>query len=387
MKALFISSLDFESPIQVGDHQLAKQFANHGWELAFISLVVTPFHVLSKNKNAVMRKLRNYINGGYSYSIGDGNLWSYVPGGFISPKIFTVSNLNFTNTWHKLTTPNIKKILISKGFGKVDLLYIRDPYQLSILNLIDYDFSIYRIADNDENFSSSHVDFLSLEKSLTSKTNLVLYTARNLKEKVIQLNPENYSYFPNGVDFKHFEADKYSIPEEYKKIDKPIVVYAGSFDFWFDYDLINELALSLPDVAFVLIGPNEKYHHKFLEASNLYLLGPIPHKIIPKFLIHADLGIIPFNVIDYPDLVNSINPIKLYEYMASGLPVIATKWDELVSIQSPAILCSTLGEFINNIQVLLKKKQEKNIYQSFAAMFDWGVLYEQLIEHISESRD
>ena len=384
MKAIFISGLDFESPIQVGDHQLAKQFAKNGWELAFISLVVTPFHFFSKNKNDVKRRLRNFLHNGFSYSIGEGHLWSYVPGGLISPKIFLFSNLNFANSWHRFTIPNLKNLLFNRGFEKVDLLYIRDPYQLSILNFINYDFSIYRIADNDEKFDSSNKDFRNLEQSLTQKTNLVLYTARNLKEKVIQLNPINYSYFPNGVNFKFFQADNHSIPEAYEKINKPIVIYVGSLDFWFDYDLLNNLAKSLPDIAFVLIGPSEKYRHRFEEVANIFLLGPIPHNQIPNYLIHADVGIIPFNVQDYPDLVNSINPIKLYEYMASGLPVIASKWDELVTLQSPAILCSTHEDFKTNIQSLLQKKPEKHIYQSFAAKFDWGELYNQLLIRISE---
>lgn len=384
MKAIFISGLDFESPIQVGDHQLAKQFARNGWDLAFISLVVTPFHLLSKNTNAIKRRLRNHFNHGYTYTIGDGKIWSYVPCGFVTPKKTFLSKLNFTNTWHKYTLPNLENFLSHKGFSKVDLLYIRDPYQQSILNFIDYDFSIYRIADNDEKFETSHQDFRNLEKSLSQKANLVLYTALNLKEKVIQLNPKNYSYFPNGVDIKHFQTAENSAPREYGTINKPIVVYAGSLDYWFDYDLINRLTKSLPDIAFVIIGPNEKFRHKFEERENLYLLGPIHHKLIPKYLIHSNLGIIPFNVQDYTELVDSINPIKLYEYMACGLPVVATQWDELSRLKSPALLCTSFEDFQTSILAVLENKPSKEIFKSFASQFDWDSIYNILLSNIQE---
>ena len=387
MKAIFISGLDFESPIQVGDHQLAKQFAKNGWDVAFISLVVTPFHLLSKNKNAIKRRLKNYFNQGYTYSIGEGNLWSYVPCGLITPKNALFSKLDFINSWHKYTIPNLEKFLYHKGFNKVDLLYIRDPYQQSILNFIDYDFSIYRIADNDEKFDTSLEDFRKLEKTLALKTNLVLYTAQNLKEKVIQLNPKNYSYLPNGVDIKHFQGAEHPVPKEYETINKPIVVYAGSLDFWFDYDLINKLSKSLPDIAFVIIGPNEKFRHNFEERENLYLFGPVDHKLIPKYLTHANLGIIPFNVQNYTELVDSINPIKLYEYMACGLPVVATQWDELSKLKSPATLCTNFEEFRTSILATLEKKPTEETMKSFARQFDWEHIYNNLLNNIQKIKN
>ena len=71
-------------------------------------------------------------------------------------------------------------------------------------------------------------------------------------------------------------------------------------------------------------------------------------------------------------MVNSINPLKLYEYLACGLPVIATAWDELVSINSPALLYHSHIEFVELLKKVIDTPQNsQNEYKMFAKKQDW----------------
>jgi len=265
------------------------------------------------------------------------------------------------------------------------LIYIRDPLQAYILDLIQYKYSIYRMADNDSGFDNYNKYYADLERSVAQKVDLVLYTAMELKDRVHDLRPRQSMLFPNGVDLQHFiNADK-SMPPEYQDIPTPIVVYAGSIDFWFDFDLINSLTKALPDVTFVLIGPNGHLSRKFIPRRNLHHLGSIQYDQLPKYLSNATIGIIPFNVSKFPDLVNSINPIKLYEYLSCGLPVVATRWAELVNLQSPATLCSTTEEFITAIRSIRAERSEKQSYLEFVERYNWEQLYKQLMAEIKIS--
>ena len=382
LKAIFVSGIDYESPIQIGDHHLARQFAINGWQTAFISLPITPFHYFSKNTTSIYRKYQNYKLGGYKYRIGSGTLWSYVPGAFIIPKNNQFMNFNLYKNWYKFIHPHFNRLLRDNNFDDVDLVYIRDPLQAYILNSTRYKYSIYRMADNDAGFDNYNEHYAYFEKSLAQKVDLVLYTAMGLLDRINQLNPHQSMYFPNGVDLQHFENADKSLPPEYLDIQHPIVVYAGSIDYWFNFDLLNKLTQELPDISFVIIGPNEQLSNNFISRNNLHYLGPISYNLLPRYLYNANIGIIPFNSNEYPELVSAINPIKLYEYMACGLPVVATKWNELANIQSPAILCNSDEEFITSLRNVSENKSDKRKYQEFAERFDWGILYSKLIQKI-----
>ncbi len=110
---------------------------------------------------------------------------------------------------------------------------------------------------------------------------------------------------------------------------------------WFDADLVNALTDELPEVDFVLIGPEKEIRPKLQARKILHLLGRRPFEALSSYLHHADVGIIPFNRTKHPNLVNAINPLKLYEYTACGLPVVATRWDELEQIHPPATYATT----------------------------------------------
>jgi glycosyltransferase involved in cell wall biosynthesis len=382
MKAIFVSGIDYESPIQIGDHHLARQFASAGWDVAYISLPVTPFHLLSKNKSIIKRRFRNFVKGGIKYQYGNGSIWSYVPASLTIPKNNPLIGARIYQNWHKSLFPQFRKLLIQNNFDNVDLVYIRDPLQAYILNFVHGHYSIFRMADNDAGFDSYNKNYENALSELVKKVNLVLYSAISLKDRVNSLDPNNSMFLPNGVDLRHFQKPKDQKPHEFQTISKPIVVYAGSIDFWFDFDLINHLSQNLPEISFVIIGPNEEYAQKFIPNDNLYLLGPIPYEKIPDYLASATLGIIPFNRIQYPELVNAINPLKLFEYLACDLPVISSRWNEIEMLNSPAILCDTYEDFIFAIRKSINLPVNISIYQAFLEKYDWNYLFRQLLGNI-----
>lgn len=374
-KAVFISALDYESPIQIGDHHLARQFAENGWQVLFISKPITPFHIFSKNRGSINRRFNIHRKNGIKYKISDGEIQSFVPFAFLIPQ-----NIKFLegkwiyNHWYRTIMPGIKKSLAVKDFLDIDLIYIRDPLQGYLLDIVNAKYKIFRLADNDSDFSSFSQHYAQIEQDVAQKVDMVVYTAKELESYVNKLEPKASYYLPNGVDFKHFQ-NKRKTPVLYQDLTRPIVVYAGSIDFWFDFELMNELAVSLPDFSFVIIGPNEKFRNKFVQTENLILTGSIPYSELPAYLSNADIGIIPFNEKEYPNLVNSINPVKLLEYLASGLPVVSSRWNELENIQLPVLLCDKLEDFVtalNHVDILESKR---NYFIQFAKNNDWSTRY------------
>ena len=194
------------------------------------------------------------------------------------------------------------------------------------------------------------------------------------------MHPQRMVFLPNGVNFEHFLKGSRELPPEYASIPGPIAVYVGALDFWFDYELINYAAAKLPHISFVLIGPKELAQEKVPARANIFLLGRRDYSELTKYLYNAAIGLIPFDVQGYPELINSVHPLKLYEYMACGLPVVSMAWKELASLKSPAILGNNREEFVQGIENALTSLIRKEVLINFASQADWSIRVKHLLE-------
>jgi glycosyltransferase involved in cell wall biosynthesis len=127
----------------------------------------------------------------------------------------------------------------------------------------------------------------------------------------------------NGVDFDHFGGRDHPVPEDLAEVlsDKPVIGYYGALAEWFDYDLLEAAARRL-DYDFVLIGPDydgTAAGSPALALPNVHWLGPRPYGNLPAYLTRFDAATIPFMV---NDVTHAVSPIKLFEYMAAGKPVV-----------------------------------------------------------------
>ncbi len=358
------------TPFQVGSHHLARGFVDAGWTVGFISDPISPLHLLGGARKELASRFRLYRAGGM-WDL-EKNLWTYVPGALATPRKQPLLRSHaLERGWASLTWPSLGDTVRSHGFGEVELLYCDSPKHLSWLSQITRARTIFRVADNTAGFGRTTPAARAAERELAGAADLVVYSAETLKEYVESLKPRRMAHLPNGVNFSHFARPDVPVPSEYASIRRPIAVYAGYMDAWFDYALLNRVVASLPDVSFVLIGGSNHAHARFAPAPNLYLLGPRPFSRLPEYLRAADVGIIPFDVQGHPTLVHSIHPLKLYEYLAAGLPVVATRWRELERLQSPAKLCVSAAEFSGAVAASVSESPRRAEYSRFAQQADW----------------
>jgi glycosyltransferase involved in cell wall biosynthesis len=124
---------------------------------------------------------------------------------------------------------------------------------------------------------------------------------------------------PNGVDVEVFGRQAEDLPEDFPRGEGPVFGYHGSlYGDWFDWQGLNQVAERWPEARVVVIGdPRGVPPHL---STNLHFLGLKPQAALPDYLGHVDVGLLPWLV---SELTHAVSPLKVYEYLAMGVPVAA----------------------------------------------------------------
>src|SRR4029079_4159100 len=129
----------------------------------------------------------------------------------------------------------------------------------------------------------------------------------------------------NGVEWEHFAAPRPE-PAELSGLRRPRVGYVGLLSHFLDFEVLEAIRASLRGGTLVLIGPGSPATDAAVgdlaRRSGVAVLGPRPYDDLPAYLQGLDAGVIPFRAKD--PYVQGINPNKVYQYLASGLPVVTT---------------------------------------------------------------
>lgn len=174
------------------------------------------------------------------------------------------------------------------------------------------------------------------DEQAASRSRLVFATTSPLRDRHRRLNPQTH-LVPNAADYPHFApaSDPRFASEEVAGLARPVVGFAGNFSgSKIDFDLLEGLAAGRPDWTLLLIGPaRPELRERLARLStlpNVHWLGPKPYEELPRYIAAFDIGLIPYESNDY---TRSCFPLKLYEYLAAGKPVVATGLPELAGME------------------------------------------------------
>lgn len=192
-------------------------------------------------------------------------------------------------------------------------------------------------------------------------------------------------YCPNGVDPDFIRKAAPMLPADILPIladQKPVAGYVGALAEWFDYGLMRRVAEICPQVNFVLIGPaigDSLNQSGLLALENIHWLGPKPYAEIPDYLSAFDAGLIPFIL---NDITHAASPLKLFEYMAAGKPVVITPMQESLSI--PGVLAAaTADEFAQQLQYAIQSGNDSaylDLISSVTQDNTWDARARQIIQ-------
>lgn len=176
-----------------------------------------------------------------------------------------------------------------------------------------------------------------LERRLLDRARVVIVTHENLQRD--RARPGRPAHLvPNGVDLAHFATatrPETPIPPELQTLPHPVIGFVGSLQYWIDFDLIRALAEARPAWSFALVGPRGRLGRvdRVQGLPNVHLLGPRPYRDLPGYLRGFDVCLNPYR---QDEVARHASPLKLYEYLAAGRPVVSV--DMPVARQFDAVL-------------------------------------------------
>lgn len=223
------------------------------------------------------------------------------------------------------------------------------PEQVRYIPKSMYDRVIYEVIDDhdlvpdfDLYWRKTHLKWLKLSKLVTA-------TADDLLEKVKKYRSDAI-LVPNGVRIEDWHlGKKVTIPDDLQPARKAqrLIGYYGALAEWFDWEMWEKAARAKQDWSFVLIGlpydgDYEKVNRRVEKHDNMFYLGAKPYHELRNYVHFFDVATIPFVI---NNITNACSPIKLFEYLAAGKPVVATQMREILKYQS-VLFASTHDEFI-----------------------------------------
>ena len=318
------------------------------------------------------------------------NLWHiFSPPGF--PERMGLRRVNHHNhllAYHHLA-PHIAR------FGGELILWVAHPKAVELVEHIGGALTIYDCYDAFGDFPEERwkaAETKRMEIELLRKADLVLASAKSLVETRSKFN-SNIHLIPNGADTVHFQRRMSKPIKRYNpdiaEIKRPIVGYMGDIASWLDVESLEKCVKAMPDVSFVFLGTIKRDIESLRSRPNVHFFGRVDYGDLPYFLAHFDVCTIPFLV---NEMTVHVNPIKVYEYMATGLPIVSSNLPEVREFGDLIYFYDNPDEYITRISnalferksdsVLPERRKKESLANSWDARTEkiWSLINESLVK-------
>jgi len=215
-------------------------------------------------------------------------------------------------------------------------------------------------------------------------------------EAIRELLPDdvNVHVIANGVDFESHErvrAEGSPVPDEFRRIPRPILAHIGRINAKLDFPLLREIARRRRDWSIVLVGPHEGLlrpqdvpeYEAMVAEPNVHRVGFVPPDQMARYIQAMDVGLMAYRLSGW---VIKGFPLKLYEYLAGGKPIVAPELEELRRYKEHVHFAATPEEWIGAIEQALTDTAEhtQRARIALAAQNSWDERCRRILELIDD---
>jgi len=259
---------------------------------------------------------------------------------------------------------------------------VQHAYWFPVARRVPDSTLVYDCMDYHEGFGNVTREMLDLEIALMRRADLLVASSDWIERHGKRENP-NVKLIRNASEYSVFSQRPDSIFQD--ALGRRIIGYYGAIAEWFDLNLIKQVAEALPQHLILLIGNDTINARKSLKAHpNIVMQGEVPYASLPYYLHAMDVCLLPFKVVP---LTLATNPVKVYEYLSAGKPVVAVKLPELSQFGDLVNTAENAADFVLAVHAALKALPEPESAFQARQLFAQGQTWQHRTLSLREAID
>lgn len=345
---VLLSTADWDNPFWTNKQHVAAELARRGFRVLYVeSLGLRRPTLQSRDLTRMLRRLWRAVR--VPRRVRD-HLWVW------SPLIVPAHG----RPWVR----RVNRAMFRAGLAvwlrwlglRRDVLWTYNPMTTEVLALSGFRTVVYHCVDEIKAAPGMPRAIIeTAERELVRRADVIFATAPKLADERRGLN-RNTHYLSNVADFDHFAQARdpaTAVPEDLARLPEPRIGFVGAISAYkLDFELLRQLARRHPEWSIVLIGAVGEGDPAtdvaaLRDLPNVHLLGPRPYAQLPAYLRGLRVGILPSAMNDY---TASMFPMKFFEYLAAGLPVVSVDLPALREHADVATLAATPTAFIAAVE-------------------------------------
>lgn len=294
----------------------------------------------------------------------------------------------------QLQTVLVRRVAARLGFER-PILWIDHPLEADQIGRHGERMVVYNCMDNYPAFWSAVPRrqrlVEALERRMLARADLVVASSGGLVHRCA--SARDVRLVPNACEAELFaQALGSPRPEVLDGMRRPLMGYVGTVSHWVDLALVTEIAAAHPEADLVMVGPVENVDIRpYTQASNLHFIGAVPYRDVPAYVKAFDVCLIPFVG---SDLTADVDPVKAYEYLALGKPVVAVGLPELARYGELLYLAAEREQALQKVSLALEEvtngagRALVDARQQVARQNTWAsrvsAVVQMILEHVNE---
>jgi glycosyltransferase involved in cell wall biosynthesis len=281
---------------------------------------------------------------------------------------------------------HLRRMLKTLGVERDPVVMVSNIYAAGLLARLHRRLTVYDFNDSPFQFSGSPPWARDYWRRTLAQVDLVFAVSEYYRRQLETETDSHVIRLGNGVEYDHF-AKPQPVPDDMKDLPRPRIGYLGLLSHFLDFEVLEALRQARRGGTLVLIGPGssatETRIMDLAARGGVALMGPRPYAQVPAYMQALDVGVIPFRAQD--PFVQGINPNKVYQYLASGVPVVTTPLLDLPSSEPLLQFASDPAAFTAAVGRAVDLSRDPGACRALARPFDWSVLAQSMVTAI-ESR-
>lgn len=256
---------------------------------------------------------------------------------------------------------------------------VEHPFWYDIAAVLPNSRVVYDCMDHHEGFGNTADAVLQLERALMRNADLTITTSAWL-DQIVSTHAPHRALVRNAGEFSHFAQEPDTLYVEPQ--GRRVIGYYGAIAEWFDLDLVEAIAMRFTDCCILLIGDDTvQAKTRFAHLPNVVMTGEVAYAQLPKYLHAFDVCLLPFKVIP---LTLATNPVKVYEYLSAGKPVVSVDLPEMQQFDDLVRVAQDTEGFLSAIDAVLQERDDGQAIiqrQNFAKEQTWTHRAQALMSH------